>query len=550
MKSRVFRLAAGFLIAFSLVAALAAAQKALEAISASDMKHHLKFLAAPEFRGRSAPSAELDIASKYIALEAERIGLKPLLPGGSYFQDVPVEVTTISPAKSHLRLITASGERRYYFPRSFTSNMRTGNEWAAAGGLVFVGSALDGSDPKASLLSGVDLGGRFAVMLEEPSPSGGLQRTGAAVRDLGRARLLREKGAIGLITIINREREDILARKNLSFEPGQRLKFPDIDTVNPAPPPAAPRAEPPFINSIEVRHEEGRALLGVTEEELIGLFEALEKKQTVGPKNLPARTCDVAVLFDVRKTSTPNVAAVLPGRDAKLREEYVVIGSHHDHNPPRDGRVFPGADDNGSGAVAMLAIAKAFIIERPRRSVIFVWHTAEERGLIGAYYFVQHCPVPVEKISANLNLDMIARNDPDGIYLIGSNKLSTELDRSIRSMNARHMGLKLDYKFEDPGHADKFFFRSDQYPYIRYGIPGVWFFCGTTEDYHQETDVEEKADYQKMAKVTKLAYLVAMDIGNRPGPLKLDVRPDVTARGAHNMKVLWPPPPAAPKPKK
>ncbi|MDD8015410.1 MAG: M28 family peptidase, partial [Acidobacteriota bacterium] len=376
------------------------------------------------------------------------------------------------------------------------------------------------------------------------------QRSGAAVRDLGRARLLREKGAVGLITIINREREDALAGKNLSFEPGQRLKFPDIDAADPTPPSAASQAEPPFINSIEVRHEEGRALLGVTETELAGLFEALEKKRTVGPKDLPGRTCDIAVLFDVRETSTPNVVAVLPGRDAKLRNEYVAIGSHHDHNPPRDGRVFPGADDNGSGAVAMLAIAKALMVERPKRSVIFVWHTAEERGLIGAYYFVQHCPVPVEKISANLNLDMITRNDPDGIYLIGSNKLSTELDRSIRSMNAKHIGLKLDYEYEDPRHADRFFFRSDQYPYIRYGIPGVWFFCGTTEDYHRETDVEEKADYRKMTRVTKLVYLVAMDIGNGPGLLKLDIHPEVTARGAHNMKVAWLTSPAAPKPNK
>lgn len=117
-------------------------------------------------------------------------------------------------------------------------------------------------------------------------------------------------------------------------------------------------------------------------------------------------------------------------------------------------------------------------------------------------------------------------------------------------MNAKHIGLKLDYEYEDPRHADRFFFRSDQYPYIRYGIPGVWFFCGTTEDYHRETDVEEKADYRKMTRVTKLVYLVAMDIGNGPGLLKLDIHPEVTARGAHNMKVAWLTSPAAPKPNK
>ena len=127
------------------------------------------------------------------------------------------------------------------------------------------------------------------------------------------------------------------------------------------------------------------------------------------------------------------------------------------------------------------------MVERPKRSVIFVWHTAEERGLVGAYYFVQHCPVPVEKISANLNLDMITRNDPNSIYLIGSNKISSELDRSFHDMNAASVKLTLDYKYEDPGEPNRFFFRSDHYPYMRYGIPGVWIFCGTTPDYHQET---------------------------------------------------------------
>jgi Zn-dependent M28 family amino/carboxypeptidase len=105
-----------------------------------------------------------------------------------------------------------------------------------------------------------------------------------------------------------------------------------------------------------------------------------------------------------------------------------------------------------AGVVGMFEIAEALKIARPKRSVIFVWNTAEEKGLIGSYYFVQHCPVPVEKISANLNLDMITRNDPNSIYLIGSNKLSTELDKSIQAMNNRSVRLKLDYQYEDPGH--------------------------------------------------------------------------------------------------
>jgi Zn-dependent M28 family amino/carboxypeptidase len=171
--------------------------------------------------------------------------------------------------------------------------------------------------------------------------------------------------------------------------------------------------------------------------------------------------------------------------------------------------------------------------------VIFVWHTGEEKGLLGAYYFVSHSPVPVEKITADLNLDMISRNDPDSIFLIGSNKLSSELDATINAVAKKVAGMGLDYKYEAASHPDRFFFRSDQYPYIRYGIPGVWFFCGTTDDYHQANDVEERIDYTKMEKVTRLVYLTVMEIGNRPALLKLDLDPRVTTRGPHNLKVAW-----------
>ncbi len=148
--------------------------------------------------------------------------------------------------------------------------------------------------------------------------------------------------------------------------------------------------------------------------------------------------------------------------------------------------------------------------------------------------------MPAAKISANLNLDMISRNDPNQIYLIGSDKLSSELDASIRAMNKRPgPELKLDDTYESPSHPDRFFFRSDQYPYIRYGIPGVWFFCGTTEDYHTEGDVAAKVDYAKMEKVLRLVYRVAMDIASKPSLLKLDLRPEVKARGRENMAVEW-----------
>jgi hypothetical protein len=550
-----------FLVVFFFIGSLiplAAQTKGLKAISAEDMKQHLKFLGSKEFRGRNAPSAELNIASRYIALTADRIGLKPLMPNGSYYQDVPVEVTTISAAKSYLRIMGESGEQRFYFPHAFTTNIRADLQWAIAGGLVFLGSAVYGASPSPEAFADVDLRGKICVYLEMPRPAGASGQRGVMLGGLplGWSQALREKGALGLVRIISRQRENNLAEKGLTFDVSERLKFLDIETAIPRP--AAPSGPVPASSAsagaqaaatpfytIDVRHEVGAAILGVTRAEFDKMFETIGQGQPLPARSLDGKTLEVAIFMQQRKETTPNVVAYLPGSDPELREEYVVIGSHHDHLGVREARIFPGADDNASGAVAMLELARALFVERPKRSVIFVWHTAEEKGLIGSYYFVQHCPIPVEKISADLNLDMVSRNDPNGIYLIGSNRVSTELDKSIQAMNDRSIHMTLDYKYEDPGHTDRFFFRSDQYPYIRYGIPGVWFFCGTTEDYHQETDVEEKADYKKMEKVTKLIYLVAMDIGNKPGLLKLDVSPDITSRGKHNMKIVWQRPPAS-----
>jgi len=558
MRDRKRRL---FVIAVVLVlgwAAIAGAQsKGLKAISAENMKFHMQFLAAKEFQGRNTPSVELDIASKYIALVAQQIGLKPLLPNGSYYQEVPVEVTSISPAKSYLRVVGGMGERKFYFPQGFTTTTRTGGSWSVAGDIVFLGSG-----QKAEDFEGIDLRGKIAVALEVPLPPAPAGAEVLSVRSLppglaaqaARGRLLREKGALGQVTIISQAREDNLLKKGLTFDISERTRFHDVDTRNPALPAAQPTgtqpavafvqpaAQAPFYTA-EVRHEAGATILGLSMAELEQVFEALAQQKPVPPKAITGTTLDIAVLLNVRTTKTLNVVAYLPGSDAKLKEEYVTISSHHDHLPMREGRIFPGADDNISGGVAMFEIAKALLVERPKRSVIFIWNTAEEKGLVGSYYFVQHCPVPVEKISANLNLDMVSRSDPNSLYIIGSNKLSTEFDKSIKDMNARTVGLKLDYKYDDPGEPSRFFFRSDQYPYIRYGIPGVWLFSGTTPDYHQETDLEERIDYKKMEKVTKLAYAVAIDIGNKPALCKLDVNPEITTRGKHNMKIVWQRPP-------
>jgi Zn-dependent M28 family amino/carboxypeptidase len=514
------------------------ASRALESIRAGDMKFPQRFLSAEAFRGRSVPSVELDIASEYIALTAERIGLKPLLPGGSYLQEVPVEVTAVVPEASRLLLVAGGRRREFDFPAD-ASVGRVFDAGQAAGEIVFLGYGLSAPDLGWDDLAGLVLKGKVAVILDATLPDGHRLKPAENRRRLyGRSAALRGKGAVAVITIIPEERESQLRERGLTFDLPERLSFPDVvTTASPAPAPARPAA--PFLQ-VEVRHAAGAAMLGCSPDELARMSASLRAGAPVAAKSLPGRRLEIEIAVATRHEKSSNVVACLEGADPELRGEYLTISSHHDHLTPREGRVFPGSDDNISGVVGMFEIAEALLIRRPKRSVIFVWDTAEERGLIGSYYFVQHCPVPVERISANLNLDMISRNATDHIYLIGSNKLSSELDASIQAMNkAPGPGLTLDYTYESPAHPDRFFFRSDQYPYIRYGIPAVWFFCGTTEDYHTSGDIEAKADYAKMEKVCRLICRVALDIGDRPDLLKLDLRPEVATRGPENMKVVW-----------
>jgi hypothetical protein len=354
---------------------------------------------------------------------------------------------------------------------------------------------------------------------------------------------LREKGAAGLVTIIPPERENNLREKGLPFDVAERLAFPSVDMSGrgssaAVPPGGAGAPALPFVQ-LEVRRDAGAVILGISAAEMEARVAAAVRGEHPAPGPVEGRILEASVYFDTRTTVMSNVVGVIEGSDPKLKNEYVTITGHQDHLSMREGAVYPGADDNASASVAMLEIIEALMIEKPKRSVIFVWDTAEERGLVGSYHFVQHCPVPVEKISANLNLDMLARNDPNMIYFVGSNCLSTEFDKILRAAMARSAKMRIDDTFQGTAHPDRFFFRSDQFPYIQYGIPGVWIFCGTTPDYHTPRDTRDKVDYTKMEKLTKFTYVACLDIGNRPEMMKLDVRPDVISRGPHNMKVNW-----------
>jgi Zn-dependent M28 family amino/carboxypeptidase len=238
---------------------------------------------------------------------------------------------------------------------------------------------------------------------------------------------------------------------------------------------------------------------------------------------------------------TQNVVAVLEGSDPALKNEYLVISAHYDHLETRsNGEVFNGADDDGSGTSAVLEIAQAFSSEpRSKRSVLVVFHTAEELGLYGSEFNTDHEPVvPLRQLVANLNIDMIGRSrepgnndsrdraltDKDSVYIIGADKLSTELHRLSEQTNADLTRLKFDYTYNDESNPERFYYRSDHYNYAKHGIPVIFYFTGVHRDYHKTSDDIEKIDFQKMERISRLIFATGWRIANQDTRLVVDKR--------------------------
>ncbi|HWY38677.1 MAG TPA: M28 family peptidase, partial [Bacteroidia bacterium] len=229
--------------------------------------------------------------------------------------------------------------------------------------------------------------------------------------------------------------------------------------------------------------------------------------------------------------SAENILAYIEGSD--LKDEVIVLSAHYDHLGIHEGKVYNGADDDGSGTVAIMQLAKAFSEAKkqgkgPRRSLLFLNVSGEEKGLLGSEYYVEHPVLALDKTVCDLNIDMIGRLDDDHknnsnyIYLIGADKLSKELHSLSEQANKNYTKLELDYRYNDENDPNRYYYRSDHYNFAKNNIPVIFYFNGVHADYHQETDEIQKIDFNKMEKITRLVFFTAWEIANRNERLKLD----------------------------
>jgi len=224
-----------------------------------------------------------------------------------------------------------------------------------------------------------------------------------------------------------------------------------------------------------------------------------------------------------------NVLGFIEGTD--LKDELIIITAHYDHLGKHDSLIFNGADDDGSGTVAAMEIAEAFMIAKkegygPRRSILIMPVSGEEKGLLGSKYYTDNPIYPLEKTVANLNIDMIGRLDDwhdtaNYVYLIGSNRLSLDLHNISEEINLKHIGLDLDYRFNKEDDPNRYYYRSDHYNFAKNNIPVIFYFNGVHEDYHKTSDTIEKIDFNKIERITKLIFLTAWELANRDQRIKL-----------------------------
>ncbi|MFI2743192.1 M28 family peptidase [Zhouia sp. PK063] len=237
------------------------------------------------------------------------------------------------------------------------------------------------------------------------------------------------------------------------------------------------------------------------------------------------------VTSDQKDITAENVVAIIKGSEKP--EEYVIVSAHLDHIGMHDGKVFNGADDDGSGTVSVLQIANAFKKAAkeghgPKRSIVFLNVTGEEKGLLGSEWYSEHPVFPLANTVADLNIDMIGRIDPkrqgdsNYVYLIGSDKLSTDLHKLSEEVNKKYVNLTLDYTYNDENDPNRFYYRSDHYNFAKHGIPIIFYFNGTHADYHKDTDTPDKINYNLLAKRAQLVFYTAWEVANREKRIVVD----------------------------
>nr|WP_293833911.1 M28 family peptidase [uncultured Arsenicibacter sp.] len=499
-------------------------------ITAADLEKHLRILASDEMEGRETGTRGQKKAADYIAKYFKSEKLTPIIKDDkgkdSFLQSFNLY------RKTWGDFYVKGGGQTFAYQKDFTSNGLLNLPSETSYETVFIGYGI--SDNAYDDYASVDVKGKAVVFLDgEPKKADGTSvisgtkdasKWGAADSWRNKTTLAKEKGAAQIFIVSAETGEGfkrVLAQRGALAGRFNRLMLKST-TENVG-----------SVGSFLISAPMAAALLGTQADQLAKAGEQIGQagKATASPLK-----GQVAVKAERKEeiVSTENVLGFLEGTDKK--DEVLVISSHYDHiGISPDGQINNGANDDGSGTMSVLEIAQAFAKAKadgkgPRRSILFLTVTGEEKGLLGSEYYADFSPaIPLEKTVADLNIDMVGRVDDlhlgksdNYIYVIGSDKLSSELHTISEATNTKYINMELDYKYNDPKDPQRIYYRSDHYNFAKKKIPIIFYFNGLHPDYHRPTDDVDKIDFKLAEKSARLVFYTAWEIVNRDGRLVVD----------------------------
>ena len=490
-----------------------------------DLRADLGFLSSDALQGRMSLTTGDEVAVQWISAEFAKAELKPAF-GGSYVQAVPVIEYRADRSQTYLNLKRGGTEKKLQFPEAFGAFKR---DVDVSADVVFAGFGITAPELGYDDYKSIDARGKIVLVFDhEPQETDAksiFNGTGNTRYATTRVKALNAQshGAVAVLLVAEPN------RKHLSNQERQaRIGGSAVRKLAPA---SQALAEDELNIPVAIINDAvARELMqtcGVTPAEAQTVID-----RDLKPQSRPL--ADTAMEIHFRNTyarpgTTWNVGGILEGSSPELRAETIIISAHHDHDGIAEEGIWHGADDNGSGTVGVVELARAFAKnpQRPKRSILFVVFAAEERGLLGAYYLAAHPVRPLNTTRAMINFDMIGRNEEaspqtDGLIEIPAdttNRLnliggmySPEYRHTVEEQN-RFVGLVLDDRF-DHESALNVFFRSDQFPFVLHNVPAFWWFTGFHPDYHHITDTADRINYPKMARILRLAYLSAWQFGD------------------------------------
>ncbi len=498
-------------------------------INVNNIKANLKFLSSDELEGREAGTRGEKLAAMYIASQLQLYGVKPFAYASrsgkdslNYFMEFEAQKISVL---STTALVLFDSTNRKQIPLTYGEYFVNLHEQLVdcniQSPLVFAGFGITAEEFKYDDYAKLDVKNKIVVVLDgEPLSDDDNYFYGAIPSGYSSALFYKrhrakELGAKGMI---------VLAYEKLSDQWDDYTTYFKSPRTTFAGAPLPDSGRMPFAYGNNKLFTE---ILSHGDYSYDSIRARVKEKKELPVFQIRHLSARLTIDLKITNTKAMNIVGVIEGTDSKLKNEFVAIGAHFDHlGVGADGQVFNGADDDGSGTVAVLETARALARSHTnKRSILITFHGAEEKGLLGSEYLTDSdTPKPFElsQIVSQINIDMVGRENADSIFIIGAGRLSRELDSLCEQTNRKLSLFKFDYTFDADSDPNRYYYRSDHYNYAKFGIPVVFFFDGMTADYHKITDDYEKINFPKIEKTARLVYTLASRIANLDHRLKVD----------------------------